>query len=150
LRGITTTVDGSVVFFSLSFFFFSSFFFWQSESQLLDEPDESWPLELESPEELSPDELSPDELSPDELSPEELLPEELLPDVLSAGLPANASGLPANAAGLPKSVSDAKRTAVAPSIRAIFMAPPEDSGPRIGSPGGVTPYGRFSAMATEP
>jgi hypothetical protein len=111
---MTTTADGS------SFFlFFSAFFSWQFESQLLESPDEC-------PDELLPEdpESSPEELSPDELLPEEpLLPDELLPEELHPVM----SGSHANARGLPNRAREARRTAVAPSIRAIFMVPPEGS-----------------------
>jgi hypothetical protein len=118
--GMTTTSDGS------SFFlFFCAFFSWQFESQLLESPDEC-PDELlledseSSPEELSPDELLPEEpLLPDELLPDELLPDELLPEELHPVM----SGSHANARGLPNRAREARRTAVAPSIRAIFMVP---------------------------
>jgi hypothetical protein len=112
--GTTTTADGSGSSFRR---FFSSFLRWQSSSQLFEPPEES------CPDELCPLESPPDESSPEELPEELLLPDELLPDELHPVM----SGSHANACGLPNNVKETKRTAVAPSIRAIFIVPPEDS-----------------------
>jgi hypothetical protein len=119
---MTTTVDGSE-----SLFFSASFFFWHFESQLFELPDEC-PDELLPDDELESDSSSPDELLPEELLPEEPpLPDELLPDELLPEVHDVRYKSYANACGLPNRVAEAKRTAVAPSIRAIFIVPPEDS-----------------------